>query len=188
MTTAGLSTLLSHDVNDALRRGEATGLFRLPLATADGARNGPREHLLRTVAEGYPLEIRTSTFVTRVLWSDDAKRATTAVGVEVIPEAHVYGASLAKKKPGSDPERVYVKAGGEIVLAAGTFALRRSSRSPASAIRRRSKLGVDVVVDHQRRRQEPQDRYEAAVVSGSGAPLDVIAVHAGRQDEEADPC
>ena len=190
MTTAGLSTLLSHDVNDALRRGEATGLFRLPLATADGARNGPREHLLRTVAEGYPLEIRTSTFVTRVLWSDDAKRATTAVGVEVIPEAHVYGASLAKKRPASDPERVYVKAGGEIVLAAGTFnspqILALSGVGDRAAL---EKLGVDVVVDRKGVGKNLQDRYEAAVVSELGAPLDVIApCTLGAKDEEADPC
>lgn len=189
-TASGLATLLGHDVNEALRRGEATGLFRLPLATKDGARNGPRELLLRTVAEGHPLTIRTGTFVTRVLWSDDPKRATTAVGVEVIPEAHVYGASLEKKRPSAEPESVYVKAGGEVVLAAGAFnspqILALSGVGDRAAL---EKLGIDVVVDRKGVGKNLQDRYEAAVVSELGAPLDVIApCTLGAKDESADPC
>jgi choline dehydrogenase len=185
---AALSTLLSHDINDALRRGEATGVFRLPLATAGGVRNGPREHLLRTVAEGYPLTISTETFVTRVLWSE-ATDVPTAIGVEVVRQGHVYGASLAPEKANETRESLYVEEGGEIVLSAGTFnspqLLALSGVGDNKTIER---FGIPNVVDRPGVGENLQDRYEASIVSELDAPLDVVSRCKLAEDGAHDPC
>lgn len=186
---AALATLLSHDVNEALRHGEATGLFRLPLATASGTRNGPREHLLRTVAEGFPLTIQTGTFVTRVLW--DSKRATpTAIGVEVVRQPHVYGASLAQKAVTAEAEVIRAVDGGEVILAAGTFNTPQLlALSGVGDGARLAKVGVEPVLERPGVGKNLQDRYEAAVVSEFDTPLDVVSpCRLDAVDEDKDPC
>lgn len=191
-TTSSLATLLSHDLNAALERGETTGLYRLPLATSSGVRNGPREHLLRTVAEGYPLTIMTGTLVTRVLWGEKPNRSgePIAVGVEVLRQSHVYRASLEPERVSEPRESLFVRESGEVILSAGTFnspqLLGLSGVGDRAAL---GKIGIDAVADRRAVGENLQDRYEAAVVSELEAPLDVLGgCELGKDLGEDDPC
>jgi choline dehydrogenase len=185
-SAASLGTLLQGDVDGALRSGETTGIYRLPLATKDGRRHGARERVKETVAEGYPLTVMTSAHVTRVLW--DPRQATTAVGVEIARGRHLYGASLGGAAPAPEAREVALAA-EEVVLAAGTFntpqlLMLSGVGDPATLAR----LGVEVRVEAPGVGQNLQDRYEAAVVSELDAPLEVLAGCALGSDDAADPC
>jgi choline dehydrogenase len=187
---SSLSTVLSHDVNEALRAGETTGLYRLPLATKNGERNGARERVVRTVDEGYPLTIATNAFVTRVLW-DDAAPVPTARGVEYVPQHAVYGASLAQEKVAADPVRVLASA--EVIVSAGTF------NSPQLLMLSGVGDGAQLSLHDIPSRvalpgvgENLQDRYEAPVVSEMATPLEVVAPCKLGDDAAArtdtDPC
>ncbi|MEJ7728687.1 MAG: GMC oxidoreductase [Polyangiaceae bacterium] len=172
-TAGGLSTLLEHDLNEALLDGETTGLFRLPLATRDGARNGPREHLLATVDDGFPLTVVTGALVTRVLW-DEGAAVPTAVGVEYARAGNVYGANLAPAWAPDKRERAF--ASSEVILSAGVF------NSPQllmlSGVGDPAQLeahGVAVRAARPGVGKNLRDRYEAAVVSELAEPLSVVA-------------
>ncbi len=181
-----LAKVLSNDVNQALAGGEASGVFRLPLATREGVRNGTRELLLRTVAEGYPLTIQTGSFVTGLVW-DESRDHPVVKGVELVRRSHVYGASLQKVAP--PRERETVLASREIILSAGTF------NSPQilmlSGIGDRRELAAHGIVTRAERRgvgKNLQDRYEAGIVTELGTPLDVVLrCRLGRPAAD-DPC
>lgn len=181
----GLATLLDQDLNERLLDGEATGLFRLPLATSAGRRNGPREHLLATVDAGYPLEVITGALVTRVLW-DDGAATPTAVGVEYVRAGSVYGASLAPVAPPAERSRAFASA--EVILSAGVFnspqLLMLSGVGDPAHLGER---GVEVRVALPGVGQNLQDRYEAPVVAELDKPLDVVAACKLGQPTH-DPC
>jgi choline dehydrogenase len=189
-SASSLATVLGHDVNEALRSGETTGLYRLPLATADGERNGSRERVVRTVAEGHPLTIVTNAFVTRVLW-DETASVPTARGVEYVPQHAVYGASLAQEEAVAEPVRVLASA--EVIVSAGAFnspqLLMLSGIGDAAALAKHdiaSRLALSGVGENL------QDRYEAPVVSELATPLEVVAPCKLGDDaaieDDSDPC
>jgi choline dehydrogenase len=181
---SSLAALLQGDLNENLRAGESTGLYRLPLATKNGQRNGPREFILRTVQEGYPLTVMTGTFVTRVLWANDFK---TARGVEVVHAKSVYQANL--KQEAAPTEREELLASSEVVLSAGAFntpqLLQLSGIGPAEVLK---PLQIPQVVDLPGVGQNLQDRYEASVVSQFETPLDVVAPCKLTSAPADDPC
>jgi choline dehydrogenase len=170
---AALTTLLSQDLNQRLQQGEATGLFRLPLATRAGHRNGTLEWLHATVAEGFPLTIVTGAFVTRVLWDDSATHPT-ARGVEFVRGGQLYGASLEQQSAPDARETAF--ASDEVVLAAGAFntpqLLMLSGVGDATEL---AQLGIDPIVHRAGVGQNLQDRDEVAVVSELGSPIDLVA-------------
>lgn len=180
-----LGTLLARDVNAALRTGEATGLFRLPLATRSGERSGPRDLIADTVAQGYPLTVRTGAFVTRVLWSDAA--VPTAIGVEYVRQGHVYGANLDRQAVTAAPEQAL--AGREVILAAGTFntpqLLMLSGVGPRDVL---EAAGIAPRLVNEGVGANLQDRYEAAVVTEFDTPVELVADCALAGDPAADPC
>ena len=184
-TAANLGTVLQHDVNAALRSGETTGLFRLPLATRDGHRNGTRERILDTVAEGYPLTVITGAFVTRVLWHPHTRGLAT--GVEFVRQRNVYAASLAVETAPSQRESAF--ASRDVVLAAGSFnspqLLMLSGVGDSASV---SSLGIDPVVDRPGVGQNLQDRYEAPVVHEFTSPLDVVSRCKLGTSDVNDPC
>jgi len=186
-SSASLSTLLSHDVNEALRSGETTGVYRLPLATRGGRRNGTRERIVSTVAEGHPLTVVTGAFVTRIVW-DEAASVPTARGVEYVPQRAVYGASLARQPVTAEP--VTVLASAEVIVAAGTFntpqLLQLSGVGDEAAL---AKHGIAPHVVLPGVGANLQDRYEAPVVSELTAPLDVVErCRLGEETATLDPC
>ncbi len=183
---ASLGTLLQQDLNSELRAGEVTGLHRLPLATTNGKRNGPRELIVDTVAKGYPLTVVTGAFVTRVLFADDG---VTARGVEWVEREGVYGASLARVEAPDGEERVEAIASEEVVLAAGAFntpqLLQLSGIGSSSHL---AKLGIEQHIELPGVGENLQDRYEAPVVTELAEPLDIVApCHLGK-DADRDPC
>lgn len=185
-TPGSLGTLLQHDVNAELRGGEATGVYRLPLAVSAGKRAGTREFIRSTVDEGYPLTVLTGAFVTRVLW-DETATPPTAIGVEYVRGTNVYAASL-KQSP-APAERLQAFATKEIVLSAGAF------NSPQllmlSGIGDEQQLKAKGIVPRVVRPgvgQNLQDRYEAPVVSEFESPLDVVARCTLGSDKPNDPC
>lgn len=182
-----LARLLGGDLNAELAAGEATGLFRLPLASANGARRGPREHILETIAQGYPLTLQTEAFVTRVLFDEDGEGEPAAIGVEYVRGGHVYEASLAAREEPSAPLRAF--ASREVILAAGTFnspqLLMLSGIGDSDALQA---LGIEPRVHLPGVGHNLQDRYEAAVVTELERPLALLEdCHLGVIDP-GDPC
>ena len=189
---ASLSTALGHDVNEALRSGETTGLYRLPLATKDGKRNGARERVLTTRDEGFPLTIMTGAFVTRLLWSDDGDRGhgATARGVEIVRSHAAYSASLEHDEANATSSaREVVTASAEVIVAGGTF--NTPQLLMLSGVGDPTELdahGITTRVPLAGVGQNLQDRYEAPVVSELASPLDVVSSCALGTDDDADPC
>ncbi len=180
-TASSLATILSHDVNEALRDGETTGLYRLPLATAKGERNGARERILATVKAGHPLTVVTGAFVTKVLW-DERAAVPTARGVEYVVERGVYGASLPRAlKPSPNDAEASAPAeqafaSAEIILAAGVFnSPQLLMVSGVGDDVQLAKYGIAQRVVRTGVGENLQDRYEAPVVSELDAPLEVVA-------------
>jgi choline dehydrogenase len=151
------------DPNDSRNcQDSPEGLSFTPLAVADGKRNGPREYLLRTKKE-YPnnLTIQMGALTTRILF--EGKRA---IGVEFLEGRHLYKADpQAKGKTSSGPP-MQVRAGREVILAAGAFnspqLLMLSGVGPRAQL---EKFGITVVADLPGVGENLQDRYEVAVIS-----------------------
>ncbi len=184
-SAGALASLLSQDVNDLLVNSETTGMFRLPLATEQGRRNGPREFIVSTVAAGYPLTVKTGAFVTRILWSDEPQ--PRAIGVEFVQGRSVYGASTGgQNAPGATGQ---VFASKEVILSAGAFnSPQLLMLSGVGDAQRLSSLGIDVVADRPGVGANLQDRYEASIVSEFETPLKVVQrCRLGETDVE-DPC
>lgn len=181
---ASLGTLLQQDLNADLRKGEVVGLHRLPIATVDGKRNGAREAILSTVADGYPLTVVTGAFVTKVTFAPDG---VTAIGVEYVVAPSVYEASLSPRP--APVERVTKVASEEIVLSAGAFntpqLLMLSGVGPAPDL---DKLGIEVHVDRRGVGKNLQDRYEAPIVTELAEPLEIVAPCRLGEAAERDPC
>lgn len=142
------------------------GYLTIPLATNRHARNGPRE-FMRQVAAQFPdnLTIWTSTFVTKVLFSEDG--SNTAIGVEYLAGPHLYhadpnsGVGCQVTAPGSGS--VYARR--EIILAGGAY--NTPQLLMLSGIGRREQLeplGIPVRIDLPGVGRNLQDRYEVGVV------------------------
>jgi choline dehydrogenase len=181
-----LSRLLLQDVNQSLKGGEASGLFRLPLATKDGVRNGTRERILSTVEAGHPLTVMTGTFVTKVIFADDTE-VPTAIGVEVVEAERVYGASLAQRP--APAERRIIRATREVILAAGAFntpqILMLSGIGDASQL---ANLGIAPILDRPGVGKNLQDRYEAPVVTQLPEPIATVEPCRLSERDPNDPC
>ena len=184
---SNLSTVLSHDLNAALRDGETTGLYRLPLATKSGKRNGARERVLDTVAAGFPLTVMTGAFVTRVMF-DESAPVPTVRGVEYVKQSGVYAASLERHDVTAATE--IAVASSEVILSAGTFNTPQllmlsgiGDPTELEAVGIASRVALPAVG------KNLQDRYEAAVVSELAAPIDLLeACKLGAEPDVADPC
>jgi len=171
-TASALGTLLQQDLNASLATQETSGLFRLPLATKDGRRNGTREFILDTVEEGFPLTVRTGSFVTRVIWDDPNAATPRAIGVEYVSGTGVYDANLAQAQPTASH---LARVTEDVVLSAGVFnspqLLMLSGVGDANHLREH---GIDVVVDRPGVGLNLQDRVEVAVVTELDAPFSII--------------
>jgi choline dehydrogenase len=158
---AQATTLLNRDINDE-RRAETDGIYGIPMATRDGARNGTREYLLQTVAEGYPLTIQTGSLVTRVVFAEDAPEPH-AIGVEYLQGEHLYRADPNAGVPSGAPQQVF--ATREVILAAGAFntpqLLKLSGIGPRTEL---ESFGIEVRADLPGVGENLQDRYEVGIL------------------------
>jgi choline dehydrogenase len=162
--------LIKRDINEELRRGDTEGVFTFPLATRNRARNGTRERIAATVAEGFPLTVRTRSLVTRVLFADqpDESGRPRAIGVEFQDGAHLYRADLNSGSPeGGETVRAFARR--EVILSAGAFntpqLLKLSGIGPRAELEQH---GVPVAVDLPGVGENLQDRYEVGVVFDVG--------------------
>jgi choline dehydrogenase len=158
--------LIKRDINEELRQGDTEGVFSFPLATRDRARNGTRERLTSTVAEGFPLTVRTRSMVTRVIFADqpDDSGQPRAIGVEFLDGAHLYQADLNAGSPeGGTPTQAFARR--EVILSAGAFntpqLLKLSGIGPRAELEQH---GIPVRVDLPGVGENLQDRYEVGVV------------------------
>lgn len=155
---------LPHDPNDwRVVDARLEGMSFIPVAVADGVRNGARERVL-SVRRAHPerLVVRLGSLATRVLF--EGRRA---VGVEYLDGAHLYRADpkavSADRETSMHPRRVH--ANREVILAGGAFntpqLLKLSGIGPRGEL---EGLGIDVRVDAPGVGANLQDRYEVSVI------------------------
>lgn len=169
--------LMKRDINSAdAGRDAKEGLFSIPTATRSGVRNGTREYILSTIAQGYPLTLRTRSLVTKVLLDNNQVTVVgpKAVGVEYLAGARLYRASMQPNEAASGTQR-QVFASGEVILSAGAFntpqLLKLSGIGPKAEL---ESLGLPVVVDLPGVGENLQDRYEVGVVFETDGDFDLI--------------
>lgn len=174
---ANLVRLLKRDMNEnGPQRDKREGLGLMPLAVdSRGKRNGPREYLLRTVAEGKPLTIHTGALASRILFEEapgpDGK--LRAIGVEFIEGKRQYRADPKAGSQGQGRKRtVFIapehraRGRGEIIVACGAFNTPQLLK--LSGIGSEEELaphGIKVRVRSKAVGANLQDRYEVCVVS-----------------------
>ncbi len=160
-----LLSLMRRDLNASFAERDATeGVFTIPTATSGGHRNGPRELILRTVDEGFPLTVKTGALATRVIFADGEGNKVRATGIE-----YEVGERLYRADPNpSDGEAQTKKAIAtrEVILSCGAFntpqLLKLSGIGPKDEL---SAHGIETVVDLPGVGTNLQDRYEVGIVS-----------------------
>jgi choline dehydrogenase len=143
-------------------RRDQQGLALIPIATRLGQRNGTREHIRATVADGFPLTVALRALASRVLLDD----TQTAVGVEYLEGQSLYRAD-PRAQPAAAPGTPRVAyARREVILAGGAFntpqLLMLSGIGPPDELRRH---GIPVRVARPGVGRNLQDRYEVGVIS-----------------------
>ncbi|BFZ55079.1 hypothetical protein PYCC9005_002118 [Savitreella phatthalungensis] len=158
---AGLTQLAARDVNAYLPGRDSTGgYYQIPLhmEQSTASRSGPLQLIRDTVAQGYPLTVRTNCHVTKVVFDSNK----TATGVEFLDGAHLYRASPLSGGSGT-PGRA--TASKEIILSGGAYntpqILKLSGVGPAAELQQ---FGIDVVKDAPAVGTNLQDRYEIGTV------------------------
>jgi choline dehydrogenase len=154
--------ILQDDPNDAHINAAVEGMTIVPLATAGGKRNGPREHLL-SVREKHAdrLSIALDTLATRVIFDADNR----AAGVECLEGKHLFKADPNADSSSAGVKKTY-RCTREVILAGGTFntpqLLMLSGIGPRAHL---EENGITCRVDRPGVGRNLQDRYEVAVVS-----------------------
>lgn len=161
------------DPNDLRNaRHSPEGLAFTPLAVANGKRNGPREHLLRTRKE-YPnnLTIQLNALTTRVLFENQR-----AIGVEILEGRHLYEADPQAGSAAAAALRPrQITASREVILSCGAFnspqVLKLSGVGPRAEL---EKHGIPLVCDLPGVGENLQDRYEVGVISEFQKPFALL--------------
>ncbi|RDW58303.1 hypothetical protein BP5796_12233 [Coleophoma crateriformis] len=191
-TVLGLAGVLLQDIN-APGQSSIPGVYQVPLATIGGARNSPREYILRTAnavnpdgSKKYHLDIQLNTLVTKVRF---VKIGTTpvAVGVDFLRGQSLYRAdprSGSATPSGSGS----VNATREVILSAGAFntpqLLKLSGIGPAAELTR---FNIPVLVNLPGVGTNLQDRYETTVISKSTSDF-VVTRDCTFLSKLPDPC
>lgn len=180
-SVAGLAAALLTDLNaDTPSRDSTQGVYQLPIATANGARSGPRQFILDTAnavnADGskkYHLDILLNTLVTKVRF-DRSGAVPRAVGVDFKQGASLYRADPRSSSAGAGVAGS-INATSEVILAAGAFntpqLLKLSGIGPSAELK---SFGIPVVVNLPGVGTNLQDRYEATVIGQATSDFTVI--------------
>jgi choline dehydrogenase len=170
-TVTGLGSVLLQDINSGLsNRDSSTGLYQVPLAVADGVRNGPRDFILQTAnalnsdgSRKYHLDIRLNTLVTKVRFNTTGP-TPQAIGVDFLTGNSLYAAD-PRAASGTVNSTGSVNATREVILAAGAFntpqLLKLSGIGPKAEL---TSLQIPVLVNLAGVGANLQDRYEVTVV------------------------
>ncbi len=193
-STQKLLAAVSQDLNSAAADRDTTeGVFTVPLAMDTGARNGPREYVLKTKRK-YKLTIKTRALAAKVVFENGADGTPVAVGIDYLdgtgmdPTTWKNTAKYrADRDAPPDPQplpatkRASLKKAddgtvkGEVILSCGVFntpqLLKLSGIGPASEL---GALGINVVVDLPGVGKNLQDRYEISVVNEFDSDFDIL--------------
>lgn len=163
-----LATLIAGDANaDTVLRDTEEAYYQIPLSTRNASRVGPREFILSvrdaTYSNGtkkYPLEVRTNSYVTKVVFDDSTPPRAT--GVEFVDGKHLYRASPLST--GASGEAGNATASREVIVAGGVYntpqILKLSGIGPAEEL---EKFDIPVIVDLPGVGTNLQDHYEITV-------------------------
>jgi choline dehydrogenase len=187
--TKQLFNLLNRNINDDLKVGDTEGVYTFPLATNGRKRNGTRERILATTAEGFPLTVKTQALVTKVLFAEEPGEdgKPRAIGVEFLDGGRLYRADMI----GTDddppaPTQVFAKR--EVILSAGVFnspqLLKLSGIGPRDELEQH---GIPVRVDLPGVGTNLQDRYEVGVVFDVERDFDLVS-NCNFLETSDDPC
>jgi choline dehydrogenase len=167
-----------HFANDIDRQGA----FSTPASVLHGTRVGLRERILEVRAL-YPdrLHLITGAVVTQVLFDKRGAGGVPlrAVGVEYLPRLGVYDATPEERWTNvpTAPRQLYVRDGGEVILAGGTFntpqLLMLSGLGPRKDLED-EKIKIDVRLDMPGVGRNLQDRYELGVVAELSEDLSIL--------------
>lgn len=168
-TVLGLGQILTLDIN-APGQNEIPGMYQVPLAMANGERNGPAQFIRDTASavnsdgsRKYHLDLRLGSLVTKIRF---VKNGITpqAVGVDFLDGMSLYRA---------DPRHATAVVNGtgsvnatrEVIISAGAFntpqLLKLSGIGPAAELQ---KFGIPVVVNLPGVGTNLQDRYETTII------------------------
>jgi choline dehydrogenase len=190
-----LVAAMSTDLNVASPdRDQTEGLYSVPLASAAGSRNGPREYILR-VKTHYKLTVKTRALAAKVVFAPgSAGGPSVAAGVEYLDGGGMDATDWkntaryrADREPPPDPKPLppsktaRLKKNpdgtprGEVILACGVFntpqLLKLSGVGPKEELTR---LGIPVLVDLPGVGKNLQDRYEVSVVTEWSSDFDAL--------------
>jgi choline dehydrogenase len=152
---------LHFDPNDQRNTGAEGLTSRIPLATANGKRNGTREYI-RRVQKEFPgfLTVRMNNLATRVLFDGDR-----AIGVECLEGQHLYQADPDFAGDAAPVNKVY-RCTREVILAGGAFntpqLLMLSGIGPKAHL---EEMGIACRIDRPGVGRNLQDRYEVGIVA-----------------------
>ncbi|KAK6523461.1 hypothetical protein TWF281_001443 [Arthrobotrys megalospora] len=192
-SVANLVKVLLADMNSGLPgRDSREGLFQIPLARRNGARNGPRDFVVETMnaknsdgSKKYQLDVRMKCLVTKIIW-DKTGPKPKAVGVEFIDGQALYRADPRSGAASSGtPGTVTVTR--EVILSAGVFntpqLLKLSGVGPQAELQ---SFGIPVVANLPGVGTNLQDRYEVGVTST--VPSDFSLLDGCTFAQGNDPC
>jgi choline dehydrogenase len=165
---SNLESLLVRDINgDEPNRDELTGFFALTgHVSPTGKRTGPNLYIKATLADPakYPLTVKLESFVTKVLFDEDAE-VPTAIGVEVLEGPDLYRASPHHKDDvKGTPLKYFAKK--EVIVSGGAFnspqILKLSGIGPKEEL---EKFNITVVKDLPGVGEKLADNYEGSLLS-----------------------
>lgn len=162
-TLINVASFLAGDANaDSASRDNTPSLYQVPITTANGARNSVRDFLI-SVSKDHPLELRTTTLATRVLF-DNSTSLARAIGVSFLSGPSLYRAdprSATKAESGTEGT---VFASREVIIAGGSYntpqLLKLSGIGPSSELQR---FSIPVIFDSPGVGANLQDHYETTV-------------------------
>ncbi|KAK6339868.1 hypothetical protein TWF718_009257 [Orbilia javanica] len=188
-----LGKVLLADMNSGLPGRDAReGLFQIPLARKNKARNGPRDFVVETLnarnpdgSKRFKLDVRMKCLVTKIIW-DTTGSKPKAVGVEFLDGKSLYRAdprsgAAAAGVPGT------VTVSREVILSAGVFntpqLLKLSGVGPADELQ---SFGIPVIANLPGVGTNLQDRYEVGITST--VPSDFSLLKGCTFGQGNDPC
>ncbi|KXH34351.1 GMC oxidoreductase [Colletotrichum simmondsii] len=189
-----IATLLAGDGNNvAASRDTTPGFYQIPISSNDAHRVGSREFIVAvrdaktiTGAKRYPLDVRTSCHVTKVLF--DNSSPPKATGVEFLDGKYLYRASPRSRNAGAGT-RGTATASREVIIAGGAYnspqILKLSGIGPAAELR---KFNIPVVKDLPGVGTNLQDHYEIAVQGRTPADFSALNGCTFGFNGQSDPC
>jgi choline dehydrogenase len=118
-TVAAFNSLLKNpnsNANDPKRDG-AQGFYLIEYTQQNGVRESVRDLIMSTVAGGFPLTVRTNSFVTKINFNTTGS-TPRATGVQFLDGAHLYRASPLSGGNGTPGVATATR---EVIIAGGTF-------------------------------------------------------------------